>query len=144
MGEAVHLDQVQYLVGDFSLGWRGRQWAVSAPRRTLQVGSWAEQGYPFFSGVGIYRTTFKAPRRLPEGRLLLRFAKVGDLVEVRLNGESAGVRAWPPYDVEVTGRLRPGRNEIEVRIANTLHNLFRLDRRPSGLLGGVQLLAAEE
>lgn len=144
MGEAVHLDQVQYLVGDFSLGWRGRQWVVTAPRRKLEVGSWAEQGYPFFSGIGIYRSSFRAPKPLPEGRLLLRFAKVGDLVDVRLNGEAVGVRAWPPYEVEVTGKLRPGKNEIEIRIANTLHNLFRLDRRPSGLLGSVQLVAAKE
>jgi len=143
MGEAVHLDQAQYLVGDFSLAWRGRRWVVGAPRRELKVGSWAEQGYPYFSGIGIYRASFRAPRRLPEGRLILRFAKVGDLVEVRLNGESVGVRAWPPYEVEVTGKVRPGRNDIELRIANTLHNLFRRDRRAAGLLGRVELLVAE-
>ena len=93
--------------------------------------------------MGVYRASFRVPRRLPEGRLLLRFAKVGDLVDVRLNGESVGVRAWPPYEVEVTGKLRRGKNEIEIRIANTLHNLFRRDRRPSGLLGSVQLMVAE-
>jgi hypothetical protein len=144
MGEAIHLDQAQYLIGDFSLAWRGRQWVVAPPRRELSVGSWAEQGYPFFSGVGRYRATFHAPRRFPEGRLLLRFGLVAELVDVRLNGEAVGVRAWPPYDVEVTGKLRPGRNEVELHIANTLHNLFRRDARPSGLLQGVDLVVAQE
>jgi len=143
MGEVVHLDQAQYLVGDFSLSWRGRRWVVSAPRRELKVGSWTEQGYPYFSGVGIYRASFEAPRKLPEGRLLLRFGKVGDLVEVKLNGESLRVLAWPPYHVDVTGKLRKGRNELELLIANTLHNLFRRDRRPSGLLTSVELAVAE-
>jgi hypothetical protein len=144
MGEAMHLDQAQYLIGDFSLGWRGRQWVVAPPRRELAVGSWAEQGYPFFSGVGRYRATFRAPRPLSQGRLLLRFGRVGELVDVRLNGERVGVRAWPPYDVEVTGKLRAGRNEVELHIANTLHNLFRRDARPSGLLQGVELVLAHE
>ncbi len=144
MGEAVHLDQAQYLVGDFSLTRRGSRWVVAAPRRELDVGSWAEQGYPYFSGVGVYRTSFKVPRRVPDGRLLLRFSRVAELVEVRLNGEPVGVRAWPPYDVEVTGKLKPGKNEVEVRVANTLHNLFMKDRRASGLLGGVELVSARE
>jgi hypothetical protein len=147
MGEAVHLDQAQYLIGDFSLARRGSQWAVVAPRRELTVpakAGWAEQGYPFFSGIGRYRASFVAPRQLPEGRLLLRFGRLAELVDVRLNGEAVGVRAWPPYDVEVTGKLRPGRNEVELHIANTLHNLFRRDARPSGLLQRVDLVVARE
>lgn len=144
MGEAVHLDQTQYLVGDFSLARRGGRWVVAAPRRELKVGSWAEQGYPFFSGVGIYRGSFDLPQALPGGRLLLRFAEVGDLVEVVLNGEPVGVRAWPPYHLEVTDKVRPGLNRIELRIANTLQNLFRRDPRPSGLLGGAELVLAQE
>lgn len=144
MGEAVHLDQTQYLVGDFSLGWRGRRWVVTAPREELKVGSWAEQGYPFFSGIGLYRGSFQLAKRPAGGRLLLRFARVGDLVEVRLNGKSVGTRAWPPYHLEVTAEVRRGRNDVELRIANTLHNLFRQEPRPSGLLGGVELLQAEE
>jgi hypothetical protein len=147
MGEVVHLDQAQYLIGDFSLARRGSQWAVVAPRRELTVpakAGWAEQGYAFFSGIGRYRASFVAPRQLPEGRLLLRFGRLAELVDVRLNGEAVGVRAWPPYDVEVTGKLRPGRNEVELHIANTMHNLFRRDARPSGLLQGVDLVVAQE
>ena len=52
-----------------------------------------------------------------------------------MNGESAGVRLWPPYGVEITDHVRPGENVLELRVANTLVNLLEAVERPSGLTG---------
>lgn len=67
-----------------------------------------------------------------------------DVLEVVVNGRSAGVRLWEPYGVEVTGLLVEGENEIELRVANTLVNLLEAVIRPSGLAGAPELVASPE
>ncbi len=47
-----------------------------------------------------------------------------DVLEVIVNGQSAGVRLWEPYQIEVTDLLKPGENTIEMLVANTLVNLL--------------------
>ena len=62
------------------------------------------------------------------------------MLEVRINGESAGVRLWTPYTIEITDLLRPGQNEIEMVVANTLVNLLEATPRQSGLAGAPELV----
>jgi hypothetical protein len=63
-----------------------------------------------------------------------------DVLEVIVNGRSAGVRLWEPYQVEVTDLLKPGDNTLELRVANTLVNLLERVERPSGLAGAPKLV----
>ncbi|MCX7818592.1 MAG: glycosyl hydrolase [Kiritimatiellae bacterium] len=66
----------------------------------------------------------------------LDLGRVESVAEVRLNGERLGVLWTPPYALEVTGRLRPGRNELEVRVAGTWRNrVIGHLRHPEGLPG---------
>jgi hypothetical protein len=65
-----------------------------------------------------------------------------DVLEVEVNGQAAGVRLWDPYTVEVTGLLRPGGNELVLRVANTPANLLNGSPRPSGLAGTPRLVEA--
>jgi hypothetical protein len=39
-----------------------------------------------------------------------------------VNGEPVGSRPWAPFVFEVSRRLRPGRNDLRVRVANTEAN----------------------
>jgi hypothetical protein len=57
-----------------------------------------------------------------------------------VNGESAGVRLWEPYQVEITSLLKPGENVLELRVANTLVNLLEAVERPSGLSDAPKLV----
>ena len=43
---------------------------------------------------------------------------------VSVNGRDAGFLAWPPYRLEASGLLVPGRNLLEVELATSLHNLL--------------------
>ena len=63
-----------------------------------------------------------------------------DVLEVLVNGQSAGVRLWEPYQIEVTRLLKSGENTIEMRVANTLVNLLERVERPSGLAGAPRLV----
>ena len=97
----------------------------------------------------------------------LDLGRVAGTARVILNGQDLGIAWKPPYAVDVTGRLRPGENELRVDVANTWHNRLVGDaalptaeritvtniRRPfspdtplleSGLLGPVRLVALED
>ena len=59
-----------------------------------------------------------------EQRALLDLGDVKYAAEVWVNGRAVGARLWPPYTLDVTGYLRPGRNEIRVVVTNTWANQF--------------------
>jgi alpha-L-rhamnosidase len=121
--------------GDDEHGYR-----LVAPPPAIDATSWTEQGYPFFSGRGVYRATFDFSEAEAETRHVLEVQMHDDVLEVEVNGESAGVRLWNPYVVDVTGHLRSGSNEVALRVANTPANVLYGVARPSGLAGTPCLL----
>ena len=92
--------------------WRGRA-ATDAP--------WEEQGLPHFAGVGVYRRTIDVRAG---ARMALHLPVCADSVEVRVNDEFCGVRAWAPYLFHLSEDLCQGENELEVRVHNTLGNII--------------------
>jgi len=133
--EPATLTQPAYLIGDFILksGSDGR-YATAAPRDSIETGSWCTQGYPFYSGIGEYVQEVEVPAF---ERAFIRFRKVADLVEVVVNGRRVDVLAWEPFEAEISGALKRGRNIITLRAANTMSNLFQRSMRPSGVLSDV-------
>jgi hypothetical protein len=80
----------------------------------------SEAGIRYFSGTAIYEKEFNSPEK--SGRLFLDLGVVKNLAEVWLNGEKLGVAWKPPFRVEVTKALRPGKNKLEVRVVNLWPN----------------------
>jgi len=102
---------------------------------------------PGFSGTIRYETEFESPL-LQDIRAFLDLGRVYEIADVSLNGNSLDVRIAPPYRWEITGKLRPGHNCLQVDITNTLaqscgDNPFdgSVALEPSGLIGPVLLLA---
>jgi hypothetical protein len=129
------------LTGDFSLvpdvdG----LYRIDAPCHSLSPVSWTQQGYPHFSGRAIYRRKFELPEAFQGQRVFVEPVMEDDVLEVIVNGQSAGVRLWEPYQIEVTDLLKSGENTIEMRVANTLVNLLERVERPSGLAGAPRLV----
>ncbi|HEX8132231.1 MAG TPA: glycosyl hydrolase, partial [Actinomycetes bacterium] len=114
------------LLGSFALaGDADRGYRIAArPEGPARPASWTDQGYPFYSGRGVYRTTVEVPAGLAGRPLRLEVPMRDDVLEVEVNGSRAGVRLWDPYVVEVTGLLRAGPNELALRVANTPANLL--------------------
>ncbi|HYN88693.1 MAG TPA: glycosyl hydrolase [Ardenticatenaceae bacterium] len=134
------LDLVK-LLGDFSIEQhRDGSQRIVAPRRTLKPAPWSLQGYPYYSGRGLYRRTFELPAEYAGQRLFLEPALYDDVLEVIVNGQPAGVRLWEPYVVEVTKLVRPGLNTLELRVANTPINVLEAKERLSGLAGDPKLV----
>lgn len=100
----------------------------------------------YFSGVGTYSRTidvpptfFAAGRRqgldfgtgeaavVSGGRMGMRAnfqPPVADAAVVYVNGQRAGALWCPPYRLDVTGLLHPGRNELRVDVANRACNFM--------------------
>jgi len=79
-----------------------------------------EAGVRYYSGTAVYRKTFDwSPR---EGRRFLDLGALKNLAEVWLNGKPLGVLWKPPFRIEVTDSLRPGKNDLEVRVTNLWPN----------------------
>jgi hypothetical protein len=111
-----------FLIGDFGVTAEGH---LAAMPKTVKNGSWREQGFPAYAGTGIYRTTFqmeKSDLGFP-AQLICDVAQ--GCVEVTLNGQACGVRTWEPYTVGLTGMLRAGENQLELKVTNTPQDLFK-------------------
>ncbi len=131
------------ITGDFSLAPQGdgaQSYRMEAPCKSLQPKAWTNQGYPHFSGRAVYRKRFQLPESFTGQRVFVEPQMQDDVLEVLVNGQSAGVRLWEPYQVEITSLLTAGENTLELRVANTLVNLLEAVERPSGLSGAPKLV----
>ncbi len=129
------------LTGDFSLSPQGDDtYRISAPCQSLQPQPWTNQGYPHFSGRAVYRKSFELPPSFTGRRVFVEPEMHDDVLEVLVNGQSAGVRLWAPYPVDITNMVKSGENTLELRVANTLVNLLERVERPSGLAGAPRLV----
>jgi hypothetical protein len=124
------------LTGDFVV----EDGAIAAPRRAARCEDWTEQGYPFYSGCGVYRARVAVPSGMADALVLLEADAGDDVLEVVIDGKPAGVRLWEPYGVDVTELLAKGEIELELRVANTPVNLLEGVPRRSGLTGPPRLV----
>jgi hypothetical protein len=127
------LDTIK-VVGPFSVRETGEGGhAIAAPGTQIATAPWTEQGAPFLSGEGVYTTTVTLGDDIAGGRVRLEADAGDDVLEVVVNGTSAGVRLWDPYRFEVGDLLTYGENTIELRVSNTAENLLGSSVRPAGL-----------
>jgi hypothetical protein len=85
--------------------------------------SWTEHSEPeikYFSGIATYRKDLDLPR--DRRRLFVDLGDVRVIARVRLNGKDAGIVWTRPFQIELTPFARPGRNTLEVEVANTWSN----------------------
>lgn len=96
-----------------------------APAALARLVDWTElPGYGDFAGTAVYSTQFRiAASRLRAGaRVVLDLGEVEDVGEVVLNGLDVGVAWKHPYLLDVTHAVKPGANQLEVRVTNRLIN----------------------
>ncbi|HPW19099.1 MAG TPA: hypothetical protein PLP83_12085, partial [Candidatus Aminicenantes bacterium] len=110
-----------YLLGDFRLRGADRGFELHPPA-PLGAGPWKDQGWPFY-GAGVrYRRTFDLPADAGASYRLRLGPWLGATAEVFVGGRRVGTAAFPPYEVDLTGALAPGANEVSVVVYGTLRN----------------------
>jgi hypothetical protein len=142
-----------------------------APRSITfdRLASWTDNsdaGVKYFSGAGTYTKTIQASADwFKKGaHLWIDLGDVKNLAEVTVNGKSLGIVWHAPYRVDATAALKPGANQISVKVVNAWVNRLIGDEQPgatkytfadvkpykasspllpSGLLGPVFVLRAD-
>jgi hypothetical protein len=136
------------------------------PSITLdKLSSWTENqnaGVKYFSGSGTYTKTVDAKANwfTKGAHLWIDLGDVKNLAEVTVNGKPLGIVWHAPYRVDASSAMRPGANEVSVKVTNAWVNRLIGDQQqdatvkytfttekpykasspllPSGLLGPVR------
>lgn len=112
-----------YVIGDFAVVPESKGWSISAPVEKLTLGSWKEQKQPFYSWDVSYTKEYDVKDTSKPYTIQLN-AWNGTVTEVYVNGEKAGIIGFDPYRLNVASYLKPGKNQIEVRVIGSHKNLL--------------------
>ena len=84
----------------------------------------SDPGVKYFSGRATYSTIFSLGPGLvsQSSRLVLDLGRVQVMAQVTLNGKDLGVLWTTPFQVEITNAAKPGKNTLEITVANLWPN----------------------
>ncbi len=110
-------------------------WGAPASATFDTLISWtrsADPGVRYYSGAATYEKILDIPRAWlkGKGRLSLDLGAVHEFATVTLNGQALPVQWKPPYAVDVTEALKPGRNALSIRVVNFWANRMIGDLQP--------------
>lgn len=112
----------------------------------IKEGLWQDFALPTYSGIGVYKQNIHFKEEETKREIILDLGEVYVAAEVFINGKSAGKRVAKPFKYNISEWVKPGDNEIEIRVANTLAPHYSLPLRArnlgpveSGLIGPVHL-----
>ena len=119
-----------YLFGRFKVkSWRSVYPQLAPPQDSGPIFDLKAPGLPFYAGTVSYtrdidfKTLPKTARfKIDLGRTVKNLA---DIIEITINGQSLGVRAWTPYCwTGKTAYLKQGKNRVVFRLTNTLEKML--------------------
>lgn len=114
-----HELEAAHIVGDFSLKPAAKGFVI-IPSAPLGLGEWKAQGLPLYGHRVAYTATVTAA---PGGRHVLALpAWKGVVAKVLVNGADAGHVCAPPMECDITEKLKPGENTVEVVVYGSLRN----------------------
>jgi hypothetical protein len=92
----------------------------------------SDPGVKYFSGVGTYSKTVQAsPDWFIKGaQLWIDLGDVKNLADVTVNGKNLGQVWHSPYRIDATSALKPGANEIAIKVVNAWVNRLIGDEQP--------------
>lgn len=109
-------------------------WGAPQTASFSKLISWTEhanEGIRYFSGTATYVREFEIePKLLSRDYVLyLDLGRVKEIASVRLNGRNLEVLWKPPFRMEISGALNPGKNRIEIDVTNLWPNRMIGDLR---------------
>lgn len=83
-----------------------------------------EEGIKYFAGTATYKKTFLLPKdAVPTGQpLYLDLGRADCMAQVRLNGIETGTLWTAPWSLDISGAVKAGENELEIRVVNLWPN----------------------
>jgi len=146
-----HCEEVSFSI-EVQQGYQGTA-AIAEPIKIktgeglLATGDWSKNGaLKFYSGGMIYQKNIHlSDDILHSERVILDLGDVVATCEIKINGQTLGIKMSPPYSVDITQHLRAGDNEIEVLVYSTLANHYQTQPTPyrgepvAGILGPAKI-----
>jgi hypothetical protein len=101
-----------------------------------KLSSWSENsdaGVKYFSGTATYTKTIQASAGWFKSgaRLWLDLGDVKNLAQVSVNGKHLGILWKHPFRIDVTDAMKPGANQLEVKVTNLWVNRLIGDQQPN-------------
>jgi hypothetical protein len=121
-GNARQYERVTEVAGPWSVQFDPR-WGGPGTVEFASLLCWTERPEPgirYYSGTAVYTNTLVIPNLGGRAarRLWLDLGNVRELAEVRVNGKGCGITWAPPFRVDITRALQPGRNGLEIQVVN--------------------------
>jgi hypothetical protein len=113
----------------------------------MPLGDWSKMGIlNNYSGGVRYSHEFTMSETEAKGRVMLDLGRVIATAEVVVNSHVAGVRVAPPWRFDISACVKPGLNQVDIIIYNTLANHYQTSpsffkgEPASGLFGPVKVI----
>jgi len=114
--------EITYLLGNFGTKVKGRSATMTQAPASLKIGDWVKQGLAFYSGSVSYCGTVRPKLRKGE-RLFVQVPEYrGAAVRVIADGQSAGVIAWEPNEVDITDLVGEGPVDLRIEVIGHRRN----------------------
>jgi hypothetical protein len=83
-----------------------------------------EEGVKYYSGTATYVKTFNIPADWisPSKSVELDLGELRDLAGVSVNGHDLGITWLPPFRLDISSAIKPGQNELQVKVTNQWAN----------------------
>jgi hypothetical protein len=99
------------------------KWGAPGEVKLERLISWTEHenpGVKYFSGTASYTTNIQLSKKMLRGKssVYLDLGEVLDVAEVLVNGMSAGVLWTKPFKLDIRKYLRPGENQLDIKVTN--------------------------
>jgi hypothetical protein len=117
----------------WTLSFQSDRGAPAEPQKLQQFSSWSESADPrirYFSGTATYRTSVTL-RVSPGQRTVLKLSALHEICTVRVNGMAAGTIWAMPYELDMSGKVKNGKNTLELEVTNLWPNRIIGDAQPS-------------
>ena len=126
--------QIATLDGQWNLAFqpgRGAPAQVSLDR-LISWNESSDKGVKYFSGTGTYTKTIQAPPDwFKKGSTLwIDLGDVKNIAIVTVNGKELGTVWHMPYRIDASNALKPGANELSVKVINAWVNRLIGDLQP--------------
>ncbi len=108
-----------YLLGDFDLQSKTSGFLI-VPSTPPGIGSWKEQGRPFYSQSVQYTKNLEVKADTHYKVKLNDWH--GTVARVLVNDEQVGIIGWPPFEFDLTEHLQPGNHSVTVEVVGSLKN----------------------
>jgi hypothetical protein len=103
-----------------------------------KLSSWsdnADAGVKYFSGTGTYTKSLDIPADWlkADARIWIDLGDVKNLAEIVVNGQNLGEVWHAPYRIDATAALKPGSNDISIKVTNAWVNRLIGDEQPGAV-----------